>query len=64
MKKYLTVPFYTGCMSGVLDEKKLNGTLNEYGAQGWRLTKTIHETRKVYLIFLREAHFLIFEKDE
>lgn len=64
MKKYLTIPFYTGCMSGSLDEKKLTGTLNEYASQGWRLAKTINETKKVYFFFHRETHFMIFEKDE
>lgn len=63
MKKYLVVPFFTGCATGSLDEKKLTGALNEHAAQGWRLTRSIHETKKVFGIFSRETHFLIFEKD-
>jgi hypothetical protein len=63
-RKYLVVPFYTGCVGGGLDEKKLTGTLNEKGNQGWRLRQTIHETKKVFLIFQRETHFLIFEKED
>lgn len=63
-RKYMVVPFYTGCFGGGLDEKKLTGALNEYAAQGWRLARTIHETKKVFLIFQRETHFLVFEKEQ
>lgn len=62
MKEHVVVPFRTGCFSGSLDNQKLQGTLNEYGQQGWKLTKTIHETEQVFIGIQREAHFLIFEK--
>ena len=39
------------------------GTLNEYGGKGWKFTKSIHETKKVFVFFQRETHFLIFERD-
>lgn len=63
MKEYIVVPYLTGCLSGTLDEKKLEKTLNQYAAQGWRLSRTIHETRRVWLFVQREAHFLVFERD-
>jgi hypothetical protein len=63
MKDYKVVPFRTGCVSGALHENQLQQTLNQYGDQGWTLTKTIHETQKVFVFFQREAHFLIFERD-
>lgn len=63
MKEYIVVPHFTGCAGGSLDEKKLQRTLNEYANQGWRLARTIHETRKIWFIIQREAHFLVFERD-
>ena len=62
MKQYIVVPFLTGCMSGNLNEKALTKQLNEYAAQGWTFTRSIHETKRVFLS-QREAHFLIFERD-
>jgi hypothetical protein len=63
MKQYVVVPFFTGCFGGSLDEKALTNTLNEYGAKGWKFSKSINETKKVYIFFQRETHFLIFERD-
>lgn len=63
MKRYDVVPFYTGCMSGSLNEKKLAETLNKRAAHGWQLSRTIHETKRIWGIFSRETHFLIFERD-
>ena len=62
MKEYKTVPFFSGCFSGSLDEKKLNLVLNDYAKQGWRLSRTIHES-KLTMFGNRETHFLIFERD-
>ncbi len=62
-KQYLIVPFFTGCFGGGLDENKLQETLNQHGAQGWKFARSIHETKKVALIFQRETHFLVFERD-
>jgi hypothetical protein len=52
----------TGFFSGNLNAIKLAEALNRRGSQGWRLARTIHETRRMALIFRREAHFLIFER--
>ncbi len=64
MKQYMVVPYFTGCMSGTINETKLTGALNENAARGWVLRTTIHETKKVWGIFSRESHFLIFERDQ
>lgn len=63
MKQYMVIPFFSGCLSGTIDEKKLTGVLNEQAARGWMLRTTIHETKKVWIIFQRESHFLVFERD-
>ena len=63
MKQYVVVPYLTGCISGTISESKLQDMLNAHANQGWKLARTIHETRKVLLVFQREAHFLIFERD-
>lgn len=62
-KTYLVVPVHTGCLSGTLNERILTEALNKHAAEGWCLRTTIRETRKVALIFSREAHFLVFERD-
>ena len=61
-KQYIVYTFKTGCFSGTLDPKKLQTVLNQHSQQGWRFVRSIHETQKVFGIFQREAHFLIFEK--
>jgi hypothetical protein len=52
----------TGFFSGTLNPRKLVETLNKRAGQGWQLTRTIHETKRVFFIFKREAHFMIFER--
>ena len=52
----------TGFFSGNLNPVKLTEALNRRGSQGWRFARSIHETRRMLLIFRREAHFLIFER--
>jgi len=63
MREYLIKPVTTGFFSGTLSEKKLQDFLNQHGANGWKFVKSIHETKKILGIFSREAHFVIFERD-
>jgi len=63
MKKYKVVTFTTGCMSGTLNPEKLQDVMNSEGAQGWRFIASIAEEKRVLILFKREAHFLIFERD-
>jgi hypothetical protein len=64
MKQYIIKPVTTGFFSGSLSETKLQDFLNQHGAKGWKFIKSIHETKKVLGIFSREAHFVIFERDD
>jgi len=64
MKQYLVKAVTTGFFTGNLSESKLQNFLNQHGAMGWKFVKSIHETRKVLGIFSREAHFVIFERDD
>ena len=64
MKEYIVVLNDTGLFSGSLDPARLQTQLNKYAVQGWRFARSIHETRKVFFIFSRECHFLIFERDK
>ena len=63
MKEYLVSPVTTGFFSGTLDPVKLQTFLNQHAAQGWKLVRTIQETKKILGIFAREPHFVIFERD-
>ena len=64
MKRYKVVPLTTGCVTGSLDPKKLEDLINEAAQKGGAFERSIHETEKVALIFSREAHFLIFSREE
>jgi hypothetical protein len=63
MKDYLVETVTTGFFSGTLKAAKLNTALNKRAAEGWRLARTIHERKRVLVLFSRESHFLIFERD-
>lgn len=64
MKQYIIKPVTTGFFSGSLSETKLQDFLNHYGAHGGKFIRSIHEKKKVLGIFSREAHFVIFERDD
>jgi hypothetical protein len=53
----------TGFFSGTLKAQKLQETLNQRAQGGWRLARTIAEETRVFFLFRREAHFLIFERE-
>ncbi len=63
MKEYLVSPVTTGYLSGALDPRKLQDLLNAHGRQGWKFVRSIHETKKSFLFFGRDAHFVVFERD-
>jgi hypothetical protein len=63
MKDYLVETVTTGFFSGTLKAGKLNSALNKRASEGWRLARIIHERKRVLLLFSRESHFLIFERD-
>jgi hypothetical protein len=62
-REYIVHTHTTGFFTGALSGKKLQDVLNRYGAEGWRLVRTIHEEKKWLILFGREAHFLIFERE-
>lgn len=60
--EYKVVPFYEGC-TGTLNEGDLSRVLNEETGEGWRFKRSIREQRRVFLLWTREEHFLIFERE-
>jgi len=52
--------FKTRLFSGTVDADRLKKTLNRLGEQGWLLERTIAERKRVFLLFSREVHILIF----
>lgn len=64
MKEYLVKPVTTGFFSGTLSDAKMQDFLNQHARKGWKFVRSIHETKKVWGIFSREAHFAIFERDD
>ena len=62
-RQYIVHTHTTGFFTGALSGKKLQQVLNNYGADGWRLVKNIPEDKKWFVLFGREAHFLIFERE-
>ena len=63
MRNYTLQTFRPGLFSGTLNPDKLKEVLNEHAARGWKFTRAIRERKRVWLIFTREAHFLIFERE-
>ena len=63
MTTYKVHTLTTRAFSGTLDPKKLEAALNTHALEGWKFTRSIHETKRVWLIFSREVHFLVFEKE-
>jgi hypothetical protein len=63
MKEYIVSPLHTGFFSGALDPRKLQDVMNHHARQGWKFLNSIHETKKIFLFFSREAHFLIYERE-
>ena len=63
MKDYLVETVTTGFFSGTLKAAKLNAALKKRAAEGWRLARTIHERKRVLILFARESHFHNFERD-
>jgi hypothetical protein len=49
--------------SGTIDPKVLEATINIKAAEGWLLVRTIHERKRSFVLFSREVHFLIFERN-
>jgi hypothetical protein len=62
MKDYFVDTVTTGLFSGTLKAAKVQAALVKHAREGWRLSKTIHERKRVLLFFSREVHYLIFEK--
>ena len=64
MVEYHVIPLTTGFISGTLSDKKLQTALNKEADHGWHLVRSIHEHKKVFGIFSRESHFLVFEREK
>lgn len=58
--KYKVEYFRTRLFSGTLDAAHLEKILNRLGGEGWVLERTIGERKRVFGIFSREVHVLIF----
>lgn len=56
--------FKTRIFSGTVDRAKMQDTLNRLGAVGWKLERTIHEKKRVFIFFSREVHIMIFRFTE
>jgi hypothetical protein len=54
----------TGLFTGTLKARRLQETLNGRATQGWRFVRSITDERRSFLFFNRDAHFLIFERDD
>lgn len=61
--EYKVVPLKTGLFTGRLSAQKLERALNLHSGDGWRFAKSIHERKRWLILFGREAHFLVFERE-
>jgi uncharacterized protein DUF4177 len=60
--RYAVDVLSTRFLSRTLPRERLEKALNDRAAQGWKFTRSITESRRKFLIFRRDAHFLIFER--
>jgi hypothetical protein len=63
MKEYCVETYTTSFFSGTLKPDVLQARMNIKAAEGWKFVRSIQEHKRVLLLFSREAHFLIFERD-
>lgn len=49
--------------SGTLDQKRLTSILNDRADNGWKYDHSLTASRRVLLVFKRDAYFLIFSKE-
>ncbi|WP_043588958.1 DUF4177 domain-containing protein [Geminisphaera colitermitum] len=63
MKEYAVSELTTGFFTGNLSQSKLQRKLDDAAKAGFKLARTIHETRRSMLLFRREVHYMIFERD-
>lgn len=47
-----------------LPPERLAKTLNDRAGQGWIFLRSITDSRRKWLIFRRDAHFLIFQRSD
>jgi hypothetical protein len=47
-----------------VDANRLQDRLNKLGQEGWVLERTIQERKRVFMLFSREVHILIFRHYE
>lgn len=59
---YEVEAFKERLFSSTLNPQKLAEVLNRRADAGWQLARHITSTSRMWLIFKREVHFLIFER--
>jgi hypothetical protein len=64
MHTYHVEFFKTRLFSGTMDANRLQDRLNKLGKEGWVLERTIQERKRVFILFSREVHILIFRHYE
>ena len=62
MIEYKVKPLKTSLFTGTLDATKLEKELNRTSTEGWEFVRSIHESKKTFLFFKREAHFLVYKR--
>ena len=63
MTTYKVATLSPRLFSGTLDPTKLQALLNEHAAEGWSFSRSIHVSKRVWLLFSRSVHFVVFERD-
>ena len=64
MHTYHVEFFKTRLFSGTMDANRLQDRLNKLVKEGWVLERTIQERKRVFILFSREVHILIFRHYE
>ena len=63
MKEYCVEMFKPRLFSGTIDPAMLEATINIKASEGWRFIRSINERKRSFVLFSREVHFLVYERD-
>lgn len=62
--EYQVDQYKTTFFGGHVRAGDLQSALNTRAREGWRLVRTITDSKRSFLFFAREVHFLIFEREK
>jgi hypothetical protein len=64
MPQYKVRTIAGGCITGNLNPNKLESLINVECQGGWRLSRSLVDQQRFLLLFSKNTHFLVFERED